>query len=90
MSKLAEIGASVGSRRYARDLIDAGHSTYTIPWWDAEPPLREWIGQHDGWYALGISPAMPTAEECMPAKKHLPDLELTGSNPVMSFKIKVA
>ena len=65
MSKLAEIGASVGSRRYARDLVEGGCRTY--PWWDVEPPLREW----------------------MPAKKHLPDLERTGSNPVMSFKIKV-
>lgn len=29
---LAEL---VGSRRYARDLIDGARLTYTKPWWDA-------------------------------------------------------
>ena len=71
MSKLAEIGASVGSRRYARDLVEGG--CFTSPWWDIEP----------------MSASMLVTREWRYPKKHLPDLERTGSNPVMSFKIKV-
>lgn len=34
MSALEEIGRIVGSRRYARDLVESSSTLLTRPWWD--------------------------------------------------------